>query len=240
MNYGSGSYLTEEMFEGMSYEAVREEALEMVPELSEEFLENSVTAAAYASDTAGEGLSLQNFLRDRAETDVEDAAARMIRYEFTEAIRSRTLNMMDEDSEAFQAMLVDGQTPEEELQRAFFLVDREQRGYIDIRPDSPGDDPEPARYPQDFTAQAIKGCGDYEELEEDRLKPMDESEQVKQQDLGALNLAGIYVMNDDWIMYRNGKDPLGVDEEMREDVQDFLVELGVAGREPEDEEEEES
>lgn len=237
MNYGAGSYLTEEMFEGLDYEAVRDEALGKAPELGEEFLENSVTAAAYASDTAGEGLSLQRILRDRADTEVEEAAARMIRYEFTEAIRSRTLKAMDEDSDAFQAMLVDGQTPEEELQRAFFLVDREQRGYIDIRPDSPEDDPEPSRYPRDFTTQSIRNEGEYEDIEEDNLKPMDESEQVRQHDLGALNLSGIYVMNDDWIMYRNGRQPLGVDEEIREDVEEFLVELGVAGREPEEEEE---
>jgi hypothetical protein len=221
MNWGGeGTYLEEEEFEGLDYGEIRSQALEYPEELGKEILEDSGTAVAYAADSAAEGLSLQDFLRDEADDRVEEEAARFIWYELTEEIRRNTLKQMDEDMDAFQAVIVDGNTPEEQLQRAFFVVDRKQGGYIDLRPEDIDEEVEPERYPKSFV--------DEKTSIDDRLAPLDEADEVSPESIGALNLSGLYVMSDDWIMYRNGKKPLGVDKEIREEVYDFLDELGVA------------
>lgn len=223
MNEGSGTYFTEENFideDGveLDYRAVREEALTHAKELGNILLDNSGTATAYAADSAGEGQTVKDFLWQRSENDVENMAARFIGYEVTESIRRNTMKEVDSSGQELLASLVSADSLEEGLQRAFFLVDREQGGYIDLRPSDLEDDPDPERYPTAFSKKTS---------DDDYMMPLHESEKVDPEDLGWLNMSGIYVMNDDWIMYRNGKQPLGVEEEHREDVYEFLDGLGV-------------
>lgn len=87
-----------------------------------------------------------------------------------------------------------------------------------MRPSDLEEDPDPERYPTDFSVKTS---------DDDYMMPLHEANKANQEDLGWLNLSGIYVMNDDWIMYRNGKEPLGVEEEYRGELYEFLDSLGV-------------
>lgn len=223
MSEGGGTYFTEETFVDehgveLDYREVREEALKHTEKLGDELLENSVTATAYAADSGGEGQSVGEFLAERAENEIEHIAARFIGYEVTESIRRNTLKQANSSGNMILGSLVNADSLEEGLQRAFFLVDRKKGGYIDLRPSDLEDDPEPKRHPTKFSKKTT---------DDDYLMPLHESDNADPEDLGWLNLSGIYVMNDDWIMYRNGEEPLGVEKEYREDVYEFLDSLDV-------------
>jgi len=223
MHHQEGTYFTEETFldedgRELDYREVREEALRHTKELGNNLLDNSVTATAYAADSVGEGQSVREFLWERADNDIEDIAARFIGYEVTESIRRSSLKIADSTDKNLLGSLVDAESLEEGLQRAFFLVDRKKGGYIDLRPSDLEEDPDPERYPTDFSVKTS---------DDDYMMPLHEANKANQEDLGWLNLSGIYVMNDDWIMYRNGKEPLGVEEEYRGELYEFLDSLGV-------------
>lgn len=76
MNWGGeGTYLEEEMFDGLDYGEIRSQGLEYPEKLGARILEDSGTAVAYAADSAAEGLSLQDFLREEADGRIEEEAA---------------------------------------------------------------------------------------------------------------------------------------------------------------------
>lgn len=131
MNHQGGTYFTEETFldedgRELDYREVREEALRHTKELGNNLLDNSVTATAYAADSGGEGQSVREFLWERADKDIEDIAARFIGYEVTESIRRSSLKIADSTDKNLLGSLVDAESLEEGLQRAFFLVDQKK------------------------------------------------------------------------------------------------------------------
>jgi len=222
MEWGSGTYYSEDMFEDMDYRVIREEALSHTEELGKGILNQSGTATAIASDSYAEGITIKELLEDKAENRIESESARFIGYEVTEDIRRHILKNIDSNEIKLSFPAVDAaNNVNEALQRSFFPLDRISGGYIDLRPSDLEEDPEPERYP---IQEELEAFGSFEV---DHLKPFEESEKMDPENLGWLNLSGIYVMNDDWIMYRNGRDPLGVDKEARGDVYDFLDSLGV-------------
>lgn len=206
----------EENFEEESYEEVRQEVLNRRDRIAGELIQDSPNVTGFAAVSDLEGQNLEALLKKKAGNEVQEEAARFIRYELTEGIRSYALRNLGEGE--IETSMPEDQSTIEQLQRSFFMMDRGQRGYIDLRPVDDEEDVQPERYPGPIS--------DHRE-EYDRMMPFDESDQVSSEGLGQLNLSGIYVMNDDWIIYRNGREPLGVDEEHRSDVKEYLEELGV-------------
>lgn len=206
-----------------SYEELRKEALEEAPDTGISILNNSATTTAFASDTADFGLDYREDLHQIAGNKVESEAARFVGYEATEkARRAGVYAMMSEDGPELSTDHGVGEGGLEDLFRAFMLVDRLQRGYTDKRPDEEFNginkiDPE--RYPNPLKPDSMV---------EDQIAATEESGTTDPENLGVLNQDEIFVVNDDWIRYRNGNEPPGVDEEIRNEVYDFLEELGVA------------
>jgi len=205
------------------FRQIREQALEEAPNRGREIIDNSATMTAFAADTSDYGLDIREQLNEIASTDIQKEAARMIDYEVTENARRAGLDRIDESEGQIDIAgpLVSGENWHDSLYRAFVLVDRVQKGYTDVRPDSPfeGDNyAEANRFPDPTKPQSF---------EKDQMAAMDESDDVAADGLGSLNLNGVYVVNDDWIAYRNGNPPPSVDEENREQVYETLRDIGV-------------
>lgn len=217
---------------GKSFEDLRREALEPEDEKSEaeavergrEIMRNSATTTAFAADTSEYGLDYRDELQAAADDRVESAAARFVDYEITELARVagfdevRTNNDVEisgDHGETESAM--------EDLYRAFVMMDRLQMGYTDKRPEQEYDgtnQTSPGRYPNP--------TGD-DDWVEDQMAALEESGTLDPDNLGALNhYDHIFIVNDDWVNYRRGEEPLGVDEEIRDEVYRFLEEKGVA------------
>lgn len=219
MEEGNNHYAVED-FEGLSYEESREKALDEVKDVNSKLMDNSVTVTAYAADTMAEGQNLQFILRQKAENEVENEAARFFRYEVTEGMRAVGILDMDGQDHGMRSALVEGESPEEELLRAFFYVDRPQGGYTDKRPETDfnGEEIEPERYPDPT---------DQDTFAEYQMAAIDEAQETDPDNIGKLSTDATFVANDDWIRYKSGGVPLGVDESIREEVEDYLREAGV-------------
>lgn len=223
MNSESNNYFEVQDFEGLTYEQSRKKALEEAEDLNSELMDNSVTVTAYAADSMAEGQNMQYILRQKSDNEVQDEAARFIRYEVTEAMRALGLLEVDDKDHGMQSALVDGQSPEEELIRAFFYVDRPQGGYTDKRPENgfDGERVEPERFPNPF---------DQDSFAEYQLAAIDEATDTDPDSVGALTADATFVANDDWVRYKSGDKPLGVNKEIRDEVESYLRELGVPVR----------
>ncbi|MFB6114976.1 MAG: hypothetical protein ABEK04_01685 [Candidatus Nanohalobium sp.] len=221
---GEGNnYFTVEDFEGLTYNQSREKALDEAAHVNSELMDNSVTVTAYAADTMAEGQNLQYILREKSDSRVKDEAARFFRYEVTEGMRSLGILNMGEEGHGMTSALVEGESPEEELFRAFFYVDRPQGGYTDKRPETEfdGETVEPERYPNPT---------DQDTFAEYQMAALDEAQDTDPDNIGNLNQDATFVANDDWMRYKRGNQPLGVDKEIREEVDEFLREMGVPVR----------
>lgn len=202
-----------------SFEQLREEALEEAPDEGLEILRNSATMTAFAADTADYGIDWREDLREVAENDVQNEAARFIGYELAEKARRAGLYGLESEGDdlSLSGELVSGESDTEQFYRALILTDRIQRGYTDKRPDEEfeGDNfAEPGRYPDPF---------DPESMIEDQIAATQESGSTDVENLGAMNSDEVFVVNDDWMRYRNGETPKTVDEE----VFDYMREIGV-------------
>ncbi len=210
-------------YQGRSFEELRREALEEAPDRGISILNNSATNTAFASDTSEFGLNYREDLQKAAEDRVESHAARFVDYEATEkARRAGVYTMMSEDGPELSTDHGVGEANLEDLYRAFILIDRLQRGYTDKRPEKEFNGVnriDPERYPNPLKPDSML---------EDQIAATEESGTTDPDNIGTLNQNGVFVINDDWISYRNGEHPPGVDEEIREEVYDFLDELGVA------------
>lgn len=223
MQDGVNNHYVVEDFEGLSYEESREKALDEVINVNSELMDNSVTVTAYAADTMAEGQNLQYILRQKSDNTVENEAARFFRYEVTEGMRAIGILNMDGKDHGMQSALVKGKSPEEELLRAFFYVDRPQGGYTDKRPetDFDGENIQPERYPNPT---------DQDTFAEYQMAAIDEAQETDPDNIGSLCTDATFVANDDWIRYKSGETPLGVDEDIRDEVEDYLRQAGVPVR----------
>lgn len=189
-----------------------------------DIMRESATTSSFSAVTSGHGLDYRDDLQKAAEDSVERAAARFVDYEITELARMGGLDEVRTNEEVeIQGDHGERGSIMEDLYRAFFMMDRLQGGYTDKRPEEKyngGNPVDPERYPMPDGE---------DEWIDDQIAAIEESGTVEADNLGALNYQdSILVINDDWISYKRGKKPLGVDDEVREEVYDLLEELGVA------------
>lgn len=202
-----------------SFEQLREEALEEAPDEGLSILRNSATMTAFAADTVDYGIDWREDLREVAENDVQNDAARFIGYEIAEKARRAGVYEMDEEDDdlSLSGELVSGESDIEQFYRAVIITDRIQRGYTDKRPDEEfeGDNfAEPDRYPNPLEPESMA---------EDQMAAMQESGSTDVENLGAMDVREIFVVNDDWMRYRNGEKPKTVDEEVFEYMKEISV-----------------
>lgn len=201
------------------FEALRKKALEEAPDEGLSILRSSSTMTAFAADTSDYNIDWREDLRAVAENDVQSEAARFIGYEIAEkARRAGVYGMMsDEDSLSVSGELVRGESDLEQFYRAAVLVDRIQRGYTDKRPDGAfeGDNfEEPGRYPNPVEPKTMV---------DDQMAAAQESGSTDVDNLGSLNMDEIFVVSDDWMRYREGKDPKTVGS----NVFEYMREIGA-------------
>jgi hypothetical protein len=201
------------------FEKIRDHALESAPEKGVEIAEKSNTMTGFAAETADLGLDVREDLQSIATTKTERDAARFMDYEVREAAREPVLRNPDIEQNEYdlRADMVRADNVLEQFYRTFILMDRLRRGYTDVRPDEKGFGL------QELEPQLFPDPADPESLNRDSRAALQETGSVDMEGVGNLYMNGVYVVNDDWISYRSGKQP----ETIENDVMQYLEELGV-------------